>query len=1038
VLATLSDHLGYAPRMRCDHGSRTRHRLRKDERRRFVVVCREEDDVRGREVARHAVVRLSADKKHSLFDTDSTGKVRERLSFFAVADDEEFRVRQRVPDLSKRLNRVVETLAGAQPPGGRQDRARREAELRSNALRRPRTEQLRVDAVRDHVHSGLLQETRKPGVPYLLTRRNDRLASPKAIPGAVTEVIVRSRELHCAYRSKNGHRSPCPQRALQTRLCEPEKYAVEHHDDGHPLVDAAAYMFDRTLRLAVEHVVRELGFAADELGVRLSEPNRIALVCRGVDEDVAHSVDDLLRFAFRMGRRDHVDLVAGSGQATRKVARMVLHAADPVHRDDVGNDADPHPFVFVMVLFPRSRQRLESLDVRTKYDWTWTSRNGNRGEPMGPCAPRAAVRRLSRMCGIAGTLDLGPGLPSAEDLVGRMTDHLVHRGPNGAGMLVLPPVVLGNRRLSILDLSSAADQPMASEDGRFWLTYNGEIYNYKELARDLRSLGHRFRSSGDTDVLLHTFMEWGTDALARLNGMFAFALWDTHRQELLCVRDRLGVKPFYYTVAGGRFRFASEIKALLIDPEVARRPNDARIVDFLAHSYADHTDETMFDGIYQLPPGSFMRVSQQEGVARPTVWYTLRPAELGGRRPAEHVRELLTDSVALRLRSDVPVGTLLSGGLDSSSVTALATRLRRAAGADPPQSFTARSRDPRIDEGRYANAMLELTGSDNHQILPDDRALLDELDVLLWQVDEPFNVAALFSHWKLMGLARSADVTVILDGSGGDEAFHGYHYLLYPSVYFTLIREGHPLRAAQELAWRRRRHGVSVRRSLSGALRLGLPHRLRRFRRPTWLNPQARMSPRPLPPRTLRGHQLFGLTVSPLPMHNHLDDRSSMGVSLEMRNPFLDYRLVEVGLSLQSRDLLHQGLSKWVLREAMRDVLPSLIVNRQDKQGFTTDEAEWFRVGKLGSEIETVFRSARMADRPYFRSDALLGMLAEHRAGKSHQFEIWRAFAVERWLRLFIDPPTYREPVSGAPAIRARDHVIRPEQEPLATSVAGS
>ncbi len=242
-----------------------------------------------------------------------------------------------------------------------------------------------------------------------------------------------------------------------------------------------------------------------------------------------------------------------------------------------------------------------------------------------------------------------------------MTDVLAHRGPDDAGLFVDPPVVLGNRRLSILDLSSAGHQPMASEDGRVWITYNGEIYNYKELAQELRARGHRFRSSGDTEVLLRAYVEWGPDCLARLNGIFAFAVWDRRRQELFSARDRFGVKPLYYTVACGRFRFASEIKALLIDPEVPRRPNDPRVIDFLARGLADHTEETMFDGIHQVPPGSYMRVSPTEGVGRPERWYRLRPADLDGQPTDEAVRELLTDAVSLRLRSDVPVGTFLSG-----------------------------------------------------------------------------------------------------------------------------------------------------------------------------------------------------------------------------------------------------------------------------------------------------------------------------------------------------------------------------------------
>jgi asparagine synthase (glutamine-hydrolysing) len=638
------------------------------------------------------------------------------------------------------------------------------------------------------------------------------------------------------------------------------------------------------------------------------------------------------------------------------------------------------------------------------------------------------------MCGIAGTVDLHPGLGSAEELVARMTDLLAHRGPDDAGLLVDPPVVLGNRRLSILDLSSAGHQPMGSEDGRAWVTYNGEIYNYKELGQELRARGHRFDSSGDTEVLLRAYLEWGPDCLARLNGMFAFAVWDRRRGDLFCARDRFGVKPFYYTVAGGRFRLASEIKALLLDPEVPRRPNDPRVFDFLARGLADHTEETMFEGIYQLPPGSCLWVSPTEGVGRPRAWYRLEPAGLDGRPASETVRELLTDAVSLRLRSDVPVGTMLSGGLDSSSVTTLASRLRMAEGVPPPESFTSGCRDPRIDEGRYVQGVLGLTGSRNHKLLPDDRSLLGELDDVLWHMDEPFHTAGIYAHWKLTELARDRGITVILDGEGGDEAFLGYHFLLYPAVYFSLARRGRLINVAKELYWRRRRNGVSLRSSAEEALRVALPKRLRAQRRPAWINKELPIPPRPLPSRTVRDYQLHGLTVSPLPMHNHQGDRNSMRFSVEARNPFLDYRIVELGLGLPPRDLLHQGRSKWVVREAMRDVLPQMIVDRSDKQGFTTDEAEWIRRGKLSSEIESVFRSKSFAARPYFQPNALSTMLEAHRAGQEFGFTLWRAFMVERWLRLFIDPAQFQPVATRLPAVRARDNVTRLEEERPTTS----
>ena len=644
---------------------------------------------------------------------------------------------------------------------------------------------------------------------------------------------------------------------------------------------------------------------------------------------------------------------------------------------------------------------------------------------------RLATR--SAVCGIAGTLDLEPLPVSGESLVAEMTDALRHRGPDDAGLLVDPPVVLGNRRLSILDLSPAGHQPMGTEDGRLWLTYNGEIYNYREVASELRSRGHRFRSSGDTEVLLRAYDEWGHECLARLNGMFAFAVWDRSSQELFCARDRFGVKPFYYAVAGGRFRFASEIKALLLDPEVSRRANDARVLDFLARAISDHTEETMFEGIYQLPPGSYMRVSSARGLMT-SVWYRLRPAESDRRRASDAVREILTDAVSLRLRSDVPVGTLLSGGLDSSSVTALASFLRRKDGAAPPDSFTARSRNARIDESRYSQIVAEMTGSRNQEIWPDEGNLLEDLDHLLWYMDEPFHTASTYAHWQLMKTTRDAGITVVLDGSGGDEAFLGYHFLLYPSVYFALLGGGRSLPAIRELTWRRRRNDVSWRQSASEILRFVLPHRLRVARRPPWIDAGVPIPARPLPRRTLQDHQRFALTVSPLPMHNREDDRSSMSFSLEMRNPFLDYRIVEYGLALEPDDLLYRGLSKWVLREAVRGVLPAQVVDRSDKQGFTTDEADWLRRGHLGSEVEAVFRSDSFSRRPYFDRGALLAMLADHRRGRDFTFSLWRAFVVERWLRLFVDPGVLQPP-SGTPlTVRAQDRVTRLEEDSTAAS----
>jgi asparagine synthase (glutamine-hydrolysing) len=632
------------------------------------------------------------------------------------------------------------------------------------------------------------------------------------------------------------------------------------------------------------------------------------------------------------------------------------------------------------------------------------------------------------VCGIAGTVDLRVDLTSAEDLVVRMTDALVHRGPDDAGMLVDAPVILGHRRLSILDLSERGRQPMVSASGRFWVVFNGEVYNYVELAAELRALGHEFQTTSDTEVLLAAFEEWGDDAPSRLNGEYAFALWDRERRELLCVRDRFGAKPFYYTVAGGRFRFASEIKALLIDPEVPRLPNDARVLEFLAYQLVDHTDETLFEGVKQLPPGCVMRVTE-EGPAAPAPYYRPKPAQLNGHTPAEAVRERLTDSVRLRMRSDVPLGIALSGGLDSSSVMSLASKLLADEGAEPPICFTARCRDPKIDEGKWADYVVRATGARNVEVTPDDSELLHQLDTVLWHMDEPFHSPTVYGHWKVLELARQSGVTVVLEGQVGDEAFCGYSHL-FPSILYSLLRRGRIKRAASEVLWRQRRTGFSVRTSLVQFAKFMLPKRLSRKRPPAWLARDAGVPRAPTPRRSIRHWHMHLLRVLPNPAFLHHDDRNSMSLGLESRTPFLDYNVVECGLACDADDLVYKGFGKWPVRQAMRGIVAPEILDRARKQGFSVDQRDWLTEGELGQVVEQTFGSAQMAARPYFDSGKLLETLAAHRAGRgNHAPELWRAFVVERWLRLFVDPVQVeappRHPSTPTSPVRASDHVVR-------------
>jgi asparagine synthase (glutamine-hydrolysing) len=631
------------------------------------------------------------------------------------------------------------------------------------------------------------------------------------------------------------------------------------------------------------------------------------------------------------------------------------------------------------------------------------------------------------VCGIAGSLDLRD-VRDDEEIVARMTDVLSHRGPDDAGLLVDPPVTLGHRRLSILDLSAAGHQPMASPDRRFWITFNGEIYNYVELAAELRTLGYRFRTTCDTEVLLAAYEHWGPGALRRLNGMFAFAIWDRHRRELFCARDRFGVKPFYYTTVDGRFRFASEIKALLLDPAVPRHPNVPRLLDFLAYGITDHTVDTLFEGIFQLPPGGNFVVRLRDGAPSADRWYVPQPLERADETPAQELRSRLVEAVRLRLRSDVPVGTTLSGGLDSSAVTAIAAMLRRADSLEPAATFSARATNPDLDEGHYMQPVLDRTGAPNYAFTPQERDLVDHLDHVLWHQDEPFHSASVYAHWRLAELARS-QVTVLLDGSGGDEALAGYEYLLYPGLLFTLVSHGRLASALSEARHRRRVQGAPLLQSVKELVKVKLPARLRAPDSPDWLGPLfGDISPPPLPGPTLLDHHVYGLAVQPLPMYNHHVDRNTMSLALEARNPFLDYRVVELGLALRPEEHVHRGFTKWTLRESLRDLLPATVVDRPRKQGFTTDEREWMR-GGLGEIMLETLTSARARDRGYLETARIGTLLREHMAGGDHGVHLWRAFIAERWHNLFIDPTELSTPVRGrsgpATAHRAADAVVR-------------
>jgi asparagine synthase (glutamine-hydrolysing) len=618
------------------------------------------------------------------------------------------------------------------------------------------------------------------------------------------------------------------------------------------------------------------------------------------------------------------------------------------------------------------------------------------------------------VCGICGIVALGR--PPETETVSRMASELDHRGPDGAGSFAAEGVALGFRRLAIIDLSDAGDQPFASEDGALQLVHNGEVYNYRELRRELEAHGHRFRSATDTEVILAAYREWGERCVERFNGMWAFALWDGPRRRLFASRDRFGVKPFYYRLDGERLAFASEPRAFRADPDARLEPNPRAVREYLEQAYLDHTEETFFAGIRKLPPAHSL-VFDDDGLRIERYW-RLKPHDPPAGDPAEAVRELFLDSVRLRLRSDVPVGTALSGGIDSSAIAVCVDRLLRTeaenavAVGSRQRTFTAYFEDPGFDERPYAEAVVEQTGAEPRWISFSDDELVDDLPRIVEAQGEPFGSTSICAGWYVMREAKRSGLTVMLDGQGGDEVLAGYRaHLGHRLADLLADRRFGELRA--ELAGFSAEHSpIALVTALSRPFAPELVTRIVRARargsaglvHPDLRSVPAAAAPNGSPfPDRLRRHQQLILTRRGLPELLRYEDRNSMAHSLEARVPFLDYRLVELCFSLPGGELVGGGRTKAVLRRALRDLLPPSVRERRDKLGFVTPEKRWLR-GRLGELAADVFASRSFAERGFVDAAAARRRLERHRRGELEAgMELWRALNLELWARQYLD-----------------------------------
>jgi asparagine synthase (glutamine-hydrolysing) len=635
------------------------------------------------------------------------------------------------------------------------------------------------------------------------------------------------------------------------------------------------------------------------------------------------------------------------------------------------------------------------------------------------------------MCGIAGILDLRDR-PVAPSLVRRLCDVLVHRGPDDEGYYMDGSVGLGQRRLAILDLAGGR-QPMSNEDGTIWITFNGAIYNFRELRERLEGLGHRFATRSDTEVIVHAYEQYGPECVKELRGMFAFALWDQPRQTLLAARDRVGKKPLFYAEVDGQWVFASELQALLRHPGLSREVDRAALDEYLTYGYVP-APRSIFRGVYKLPPAHYLTLRLRRGgggdpeVHVERYWRLAYEPKLGLSEgdAADGLLEVLREAVRLRMIADVPLGALLSGGIDSSMVVALMSQLSDR----PVKTFSIGFDERAFNELSYARLVAERYGTEHHELIVRPNAL-EVLPTLVRHYGEPYADSSAIPTYYVAKLTRE-HVKVVLNGDGGDECLAGYEryaggltadrYGRIPQVIRRLAIE--PLsRVIPASAPRRSRLG-QARRFLEVA---GQPAGQRYLRWMSHVRAEGKAALYSSEFREqLAGYQaeswLLGMWEELAGAHLGLLDRmlaldvesylpydllvkmdiATMANSLEGRSPFLDHEVMEFGARLPARYKLRGMQLKHLLKKAGARLLPPDIITRR-KMGFGVPVGAWMR-GQLRSWVEDLLLSPRALKRGYFEPEALRQRVWAHRDGRQEQsLEVWALLWLELWHQELMD-----------------------------------
>ena len=640
------------------------------------------------------------------------------------------------------------------------------------------------------------------------------------------------------------------------------------------------------------------------------------------------------------------------------------------------------------------------------------------------------------MCGIAGYLGYQLGEDS-NAIIERMTRSLAHRGPSDQGIMRYrmtsksdqgPIVRFGHRRLKIIDLSQRAHQPMANDDGTIHLTYNGEVYNYLELRDELIRMGMRFRSDSDTEVVVKAYEAWGEEAFARFNGMWGLALLDQRRGLLLLSRDRLGQKPLYYARTETGLIFGSEPKAILAHPDAPHAPNYEKIYRYLAYNYryVDIDNESFFDGIHQVPKGHVMRMDARGDMTTSAYWSL----------QIDHIREDMTDEQAIegyrerffqavkyRLRSDVPVGCMLSGGLDSTSITSVAYKVLNT----PIITFSGITGDKKgvYDESEYIQAVIEACEAQATFVRPNPADIFETVTRMLGFHDEPICTVTWYGLFLIAEQVAQRNIPVILNGHGGDELLGGY-WDHYHYRYYDAAQEGDLLGRDHEIAsWQanHRRDPFEVPRShkmvadyardeISGMQKFANYERIFSTEAREQHGQDIRVMPLSSP--ILQQRLASELLYETIPASLRPEDRNTMAHSLESRSPFLDYELVDFCFTLPNRMKIRNGVGKWVLREAMKGILPEAVRTRKDKSGFIAPADVWFRTTNL-PQIDAMLAESQLLEQTFFNKSALRTIRDEHVEGRqNHQMFLWQLINLDLWYQRFFQSGIGQETLTTA------------------------